>query len=222
MSSGLRYKWQGSRVAISTTFDSTTTDPVSAITQASPAVVTETGHGRASGDVVRLTGILGMTDLNGTINVIQVLTANTYALLGVDSTGYAAYVSGGEADGAVFSNFCELTAYNRSGGSSPEIDATTICSDAAEFELGLPDSGTTQLDYNFVPLSTIQAAMTAADKSKARIAVKITLPGNGGFMVQAGFVQQTSEQAGNGTLWTGSTTIRNTGLRYDFAAPVTP
>lgn len=220
MSAGQRFKWQGSKIAISTGFDTTSTDPVTAITKANPAVVTEVGHGRASGDVVQLTGIVGMTDLNNTVNTIKVLTADTYQLLGVDSTGYNAYVSGGEANGAIFSNFCELTAYNRSGGSSPEIDATTICSEAAEFELGLPDSGTTQLDYNFVPLSSIQAAMTLADKTKDRVAIKITLPGNGGFMVQSGFVQQTSEQAGNGTLWTGSTTIRNTGLRYDFPTVV--
>lgn len=36
-------------------------------------------------------------------------------------------------------------------------------------------------------------------------------------MVQLGFVQQTSESASNGGLWTGSMTVRNTGQRIDIA-----
>lgn len=220
MAAGKRYKFTGSFIGVMTGFETTTTDPITAVTKANPAVVTEVGHGRADGDVVTINGVVGMVELNGGVYIIDVLTADTYALVGVDSTGYATYASGGEVNGATFSNFCELTAYNRSGGSSPEIDATTLCSTSSEFELGLPDSGTTQLDFNFAPRTAIQIALTALDASKALTAIRIVLPNNGGVMTQLGFVQQTSEQAGNGTLWTASVTIRNTGARYD--APAAP
>lgn len=220
MAAGKRFKWTGSTIGVLLGFDSTTTDPITAITKANPAVVTETGHGRADGDVVTINGVVGMTEVNGGTFIIDVLTADTYALVGVDSTGYGAWVSGGEVNGALFSNFCELTGYNRSGGSSPEIDATTLCSTEQEYELGLSDAGTTQLDFNFAPRTPIQIQLTALDKSKALTAIRVVLPNNGGVMTQLGFVQQTSEQAGNGTLWTASVTIRNTGGRYD--APAAP
>lgn len=68
------------------------------ITQANPAVVTITGHGAFSGDTIDLAAIGGMTELNGTSPEINVLGANTFELVGVDSTGYGAYTSGGTGD----------------------------------------------------------------------------------------------------------------------------
>ncbi len=127
-------------------------------------------------------------------------------------------MSGGKADVGAFSNFCELTGYNRAGGSSPEIDAESLCSTAKEYEIGLPDFGTTKLDFNFAPRTAIQVALDAFYRSGEKMAVKVVLPKNGGEMVQLGFVQQTSEQVGKGGLWTGSMTLRNTGPRYDVAA----
>ena len=60
--------------------------------------------------------------------------------------------------------------------------------------------------------------MDAFYRSGEKMAVKVTLPNNGGVMVQLGFIQQTSEQASVGGLWTGSLTMRCTGQRQDFAA----
>lgn len=218
MSSGLRFKFQGSLIGIITSIDAVGTDAITAVTKANPAVVTETAHGRASGDVVKISAVVGMTELNGNMYAINVLTANTYALINIDSTNYGTYTSGGEVDGAVFSNFCELTGYNRSGGSAQQIDASSLCSTAVENEVGLADFGTTQLDYNFAPRSTIQAALAALDISKEQTYVRVTLPKSGGYMLIKGAVQQTSEQAANGGLWTGSTTILNDGPRIDIAA----
>lgn len=219
MAGGVRFKFAGSKVEVAVGTAATKT--ITGITKASPAVVTATAHGLASGDVVKLAAIVGMTELNGQIAVINVLTANTFELLGIDSTGYTTYVSGGTAAPVTFSNMCELTGYNRQGGTSPEIDATTICSTAAESETGLPDYGTTQLDYNFAPRTAIQIAIKAAYTAGDILPVRVTLPKSGGYMVQLGTVQQTSEQASVGGLWTGSLTIKNTGERFDIAA-VTP
>ena len=215
MAGGVRYKWQGSKVEISTAF-SLTAKVITAIAKANPAVVTSTAHGLQDGAVVAIDSVGGMTELNGRRFAIKRLTADTFSLVGVDSTGYTTYTTGGGATPATFANFCEMTGFNRQGGSSPEIDATTICSDAAEYEVGLPDFGTTQIDYNWAPSVGVQKAIEAAYAAGDIIAVRVTLPKNGGVKVQLGTVQQTSEQASNGSLWTGSLTLRNTGAPAFF------
>lgn len=75
---------------------------ITSITQANPCVVTIAGHGYASTDEVYITGVGGMTELNGRNFKITVLTANTFSLqylddTNVNSTAFTAYTSGGTA-----------------------------------------------------------------------------------------------------------------------------
>lgn len=219
MSAGKRYKYHGSTIELLTGFDADSPSIViSGITQANPAVATATGHGITGYAVGKLSGIVGMTELNDVVVVAEVIDANSLRLIGINSTGYGVYSSGGVLDVASWANFCENYNYNRQGGAAAEMDATSLCSTAKEFEVDLPDFGTTQLDYNFAPRTTIQDKFAEYDVSKEMMGIRVTLPNGGGEMVQLGFVQQTSETAGRGTLWTGSTTIRNSGARYDVAA----
>lgn len=68
---------------------------VSGITQANPGVVTTTlNHGFATGQVINIAGVVGMTAVNNTPLTITVLTQKTFSI-GVNTTGYGAYVSGG-------------------------------------------------------------------------------------------------------------------------------
>lgn len=221
MAAGKRYKFQGSKFMISMGFD--TASPAlapTAITNAKPAVMALANHGMDDGDVVRLSGIVGMDELNDGVYVVEVVDDDHVELVGVDSTDYGAYASGGVVETAAYSNFCELTSWNRSGGTSPEIEATAACSTAAEFEVGLPDFGTTAIDYHFAPQTPVQIAVEAAHKSGEIVAFRVELPRRGGIMVLLGFITQTSEQAAVGGLWTGSLSVRNTGERLDFQAPV--
>ncbi len=217
MSGAKSYKFNGSQIKLLVEFtQNSPSDRITGgVTKANPAVVTEALHGRVSGDVIKIDGVVGMTELNEGVYTIEVINTNTYRLVDVDSTGYGTYVSGGEVYTGQFSNMCELTNYNRQGGSSPEIDATSLCSTAAEFEVGLPDFGTTQLDYKFSLDSNVLGALEASQGDGSVTAVKLILPKNGGTRTQLGFVQQTSEQGGNGGIFTGSATIRNTGAPYD-------
>lgn len=219
MSAGKRFKFQGSQIALLTGF--ATDSPslaISAITKANPAVVTSVGHGLVEGIPVRLSQIVGMTELNDDLFVPVNVAPDTFELAGVDSSDYGTYASGGIIEVGVMSNFCELTNYNRQGGTSPELPATSLCSTAQEFEVGLPDFGTTQLDFNFAPRTAIQAALHEFYKSGDKIAVQVVLPKNGGEMLQLGFMQQESETSGVGALWAATATIRNTGDRVDIAA----
>lgn len=65
---------------------------VTAATNASPIVLTSTGHSLSTGDVISVSGVVGNTAANGVFTVTKV-DANTFSLNG--STGNGAYVSGG-------------------------------------------------------------------------------------------------------------------------------
>lgn len=213
------FKFHGSQIQIMTGFsDQSPNRTISAITQASPPVVTSATHGLTDGDVIRITDVVGMDELNDELFVVLVVDANSFQLADADSTDYTAYTSGGIIDVAELSNFCEITNYNRQGGSKPEENTTSLCSTAQEYELGLRDFGTTQIDFKFAPRTTIQTALATFDASGDKLAVRVILPNSGGDMVQLGFLQQTSETAGNGGIYRGSMTIRNTGARVDIAA----
>jgi len=77
-------------------------DAVSGATQANPCVVTATGHSFSNGNRVKISGIGGMTELNGQIYTVAAAGANDFTLNddnagGIDSTGYGAYATPGTA-----------------------------------------------------------------------------------------------------------------------------
>ena len=73
------------------------TKTITAITQANPAVVTSNGHGFSNGDRVFIKSVAGMTELNNQEFTVASTATNTFALSGVNSTGFTAYSSGGTA-----------------------------------------------------------------------------------------------------------------------------
>lgn len=65
-------------------------------TQANPCVITtSSAHGLADDEFIGISGVVGMTELNGNSYSVTVLTSTTFELTGTDSTGYTAYTSGG-------------------------------------------------------------------------------------------------------------------------------
>lgn len=69
---------------------------ITGITQANPAVVTATAHGFSNGNSVYISGVIGMPNVNGFLYTIANVTANTFSI-GIDSSTYATYSSGGTA-----------------------------------------------------------------------------------------------------------------------------
>lgn len=70
------------------------------VTQANPGVVTAASHGYSNGDEVFISGVVGMTELNGKSFIVAGAAANTFQLTdqdgnNVNTTSYGAYVSGG-------------------------------------------------------------------------------------------------------------------------------
>ena len=77
---------------------------ITGATAADPVVITtSTSHGLSAGESVYITGVAGMTQLNGRTFNITSLTATTFSIQNsaaadVDGSSYTAYTSGGTAD----------------------------------------------------------------------------------------------------------------------------
>lgn len=71
------------------------TGSITGATQANPCVITSTAHGLSNGDKVYISGVGGMTQLNGNVCTVAGAAANTFQLSGVNSSAYGAYTSGG-------------------------------------------------------------------------------------------------------------------------------
>lgn len=75
---------------------------ISAITKASPGVVTATAHPFSDGDIIRITNVGGMTEVNGKIYKVANKATNTFELntradANVDTSAFTTYQSGGQA-----------------------------------------------------------------------------------------------------------------------------
>lgn len=220
MSSGKRFKFNGSSFGVQTGFAAGKV--VTAITKADPAVVSSTAHGLVLGAVVKMDLIGGMTELEDTLVPIDNPITGSFELAGVDSTNYSTFVANSPntsvALPVTFSEFCELTGVNQQDAGADQIEVSTICSTAKEFEQGLSDSGTLQLDFNWAGNEAVQTAIRAAKISGDKLAFKITFPGDGGMVILIGTVQQTSFQGGVNGVWTASATIKLSGEIYVLAS----
>lgn len=208
MSSGKRYKFAGTTFGVNTGTSSAKT--ITGITKADPAVVTSTAHGLANGTMGLIAAVVGMTELNGKICIVDNTDTNDFELAGVDSSAYEAYVSGGTFTPLTFGNFCELTGIDQQDGTTDEIEVTTICSTSKEFEQGLSDAGTVTLNYNYAPNEDVQSVFRAAKKSGVEVALRVVLPKSGGTILLIGTVQQSSFNGAVGAVWTGSTSLKLT------------
>lgn len=73
---------------------------ITAITKASPGVLTSNAHGFSNGDEIVIASIGGMTELNGRNFIVAGVTANTFTLVdlwgvAVNTTNFTTYTSGG-------------------------------------------------------------------------------------------------------------------------------
>lgn len=85
-----------SEATIATLVDGPRFGTITGATQADPVVITSASHGLADEDLVTITGVVGMTEINNRQFTVNVLTANTFELVGEDGTGHSAYSSAGQ------------------------------------------------------------------------------------------------------------------------------
>ena len=73
---------------------------ITGITNSSPTIVTAPAHGFSNGMQVMISGVQGMTQINQDATeayTIAGVAANTFQLVGMDSTGFGVYSGGGQA-----------------------------------------------------------------------------------------------------------------------------
>ena len=211
MSLGKRYKFLGTTFQVITGFAVPTA--ITDITNASPAVVT-TDDTFAVGDVVKITGVVGMEEINDSLYVVQATDAGTITLADVDSTNWGAYESGGTTAKGQYSASCEVTSYTGDSGTTTETSTETNCGRAIDF--GATDPGSVSIAYNDAP-NDFQEALNESRKSGEQTALKTTLPNGGGVIHDVGVVTQVGNASTAGGVWTGSATIRRTVERVDLA-----
>jgi hypothetical protein len=70
---------------------------ITGATQADPCVITAVAHGLLSYDIVLITGVVGMTELNNKTFTITKVDADSFNLNSINASAYTAYTSGGTA-----------------------------------------------------------------------------------------------------------------------------
>jgi hypothetical protein len=213
MSQGQRIKFYGTQFSVVTAWGAGA--GITSISNANPAVVSDTAHGLTDNTVAKITGAVGMEEINDQVVPIEVIDANSYRLLGVDSTNYGVYVSGAQVAVATFSSSCEVTGYTGDSGTTTETETETNCGKAIDF--GSPDPGAVSIQYNHAP-TDFQEALEASRKAVSTIALRTTLPNSKGIMIDIGTVTQVGRSASAGGMWAGSATIRRITDRYDLEA----
>ena len=132
-------KWDGSQwsPAADAVGSGSATATISGATQENPVVVTSaSAHGFYEGQPITITGVVGMTQLNGNEYYVNIATSTSFALYSdsalsttVNGTGFGAWSSGGTATGgavaAEVGNFV-FTGSNIDTGDSSSISVTPL------------------------------------------------------------------------------------------------
>ena len=166
---------QGSKLEIATGTGSAKN--ITAITSGNPTIVTIASHGFKNGYAVDIAGIVGTigTNLNGTKRVASNVTANTFAILDVDSTGQE-YTSGGTATPAAYTQIKGFTSYDGFDGAADDLETTDLDSTAKEFISGLVDNGKFGFEIKRLAADPGQQALHAARASGESKGFRLTLP----------------------------------------------
>jgi hypothetical protein len=177
---------------------------ITGITKANPAVVTCTGHSYTDGDIIKITGVVGMQQVNNRAFVVDGISdspttgVNSFKLKGCDSTNYTTYTSGGNAYKATMSAVGEVTSLPELGGTEPnEFDVSHLQSVAEEKLAGLPKQSNVSFNVWFdIATANHQTLLRANEDLEDRV-FYFTKPTNwrmsivaqvGGFKVTGGDV----------------------------------
>lgn len=71
------------------------TGRITAATQADPVVITSASHGLSTGDLIQISRIVGMTELNNRSFRVTVVDSNSFSLDDEDGSAHTAWTSGG-------------------------------------------------------------------------------------------------------------------------------
>lgn len=146
---------------------------ITGATRANPVVITANAHGRVVGDRIYITGVSGMTQLNGNVYTISARTTNTLTLSGVNGTRFSNFSGSG---GRVFcaNAGCRYYGFTAADGSArvQEYSScvtertganayTDVAPSTALVGRNYPDTGNPCITASFMPLSSNKTNLKA-------------------------------------------------------------
>lgn len=170
---------EGSKFYYSVTFAGAKT--ITAVTNASPAVASSTGHGYSDLDPVLL--LSGWEDANNTIWEVDQLTADTFGVTGLDSTSTTYYPAGsGTGTAQKVSNWVEIPQIltNNSNGGGTKYNTISPLSTRNDIKVPVGfEASSIDLEIGYDPADAVQAAMAGISRAFTKCALKIWIPGGG-------------------------------------------
>lgn len=148
---------------------------ITGISQATEAVVTAT-NSLSTGDLVVITGVVGMIKMNDRVVRVKSATASDFVCEGVDSTNFTAWVSGGQGfEVTTTVPFDNISQISLPDAPPDEIDVTAISDAERQLLFGhdAAQKGTITLIAD--PLSAAVMEVTKAGDNRTRRVFKVTL-----------------------------------------------
>lgn len=150
---------------------------ITAITPANPGVATSTAHGYTTGDCVVFIVSTGMVELDGQGSRIIVLTADTFSIEGLDTTGYTTFVSG-TCKKVTFSTLSSAQTVTMPNPAPAKIDVTTLIDIAKQYVYGLTDAPQGSITGLFNPGGAAEGYINAATNANAAMVMRLSFSGN--------------------------------------------
>lgn len=149
---------------------------ITAISKATEAVVTGT-HGLSVGDLVVISGVVGMTQINNrVIRVSAVSTTVSFTCEDLNSTNWSTYVSGGTANEVTtLTTFDNISNLNLPDAPPDQIDITAISDDERQVVFGHAAAQTGTFDLIADPLQAAVVEVGVAQDAGTRRAFRVTL-----------------------------------------------
>lgn len=182
-----------------------------AVTKADPPSVTLTSHGLSDGDTGYWTTTSGMMQLNEQAAVINQVDANTFTLLGLDSTNWDTYVQSGSLffEAATWATISEAASYTVGGGDANPLDDPRLLDNKLRQVAGFNSPENLSIDVSSQEVDgTAMAFVINKARNGASILVKITKVSSGQILrVAYGVPSVPGESVRAGQLGTGSFNI---------------
>lgn len=168
---------EGSRFYFSKTFGSAKT--ITALSNAAPAVATSVGHGFTDGNEVVLTS--GWEDATDTVFKVDQLTADTFSLLGLNTTDTNFYATGtGTGSAALVSAWTEIPQVLTIATSGGDARFTTINPIARRNAINIPtgfNATSITMTLGHDPSNANYETMLDISRTLSKVAFKMVLSG---------------------------------------------
>lgn len=150
---------------------------ITSVTNDDPPVLTRNTHGFTNGDVVYLTNVQGMTEMDGQVFRVANVTTNTFEAEGIDSTNYGVFTSGDVVEVTTFSTLAKARTVEAGSVSPNKLDAQVLLDSEKQYVYGATDSPDLTIDG----LSDLNSAsilkVSAAARTNATLVFRITFVG---------------------------------------------